>query len=301
VLPRALALALCLAVAAGCANHVRFDDEVRERETRDVIRATTRIQTREPVIAQAAVELALSADERVRVRRRETLVRLDEETPWRAQNELWEVPAGLVTVPVFLALRAADKLCLGLIPDDTIENGTDFSFAALNPALNVESTERLHAREVTRKSRELERAEEEQTRPLTDTPVVLSLGRGPSQRLSTDGEGHVRIELLALVNDVPATPPRMLRIEVAGEGARKTMVRELPLTRLISARVARAAKARATARAPGVSAEAAAQALVSLDALGFPESALALEHELRDRQHANSAWLSRLDLALADE
>lgn len=299
--PRALALALCLATAFGCANHVRFDDEIREFETRDVIRATTRIATREPVIGQPFVELALAADERVRVRRRETLVRLDEETPWRVQNELWEVPAGLVAAPLFVGLHAADKMCLGLIPDEAIDAGMDFGFAALNPGLNVESEARLRGREVSRRSRELERDEEDQTRPLADTPVVLSLAQGPSERVVSDAAGRVRIELLALVKDVPAVPPRVLRVEVAGEGARKPAVLELPLTRRIAARVARAAKERAAARAPGVSAEAAAQSLVALDALGFPESALALERELRDEQHANGAWLSRLDLALEDE
>lgn len=301
MLSRALALALCLAAASGCANHVRFEDEIREREAREVIRATARIETSGPVIAQSAVELSLSADEQVRVRRRETLVRLDEETPWRARNELWEVPEGLLTVPVFLALHAVDKLCLGLIPDEPIDAGMDFGFAALNPALNVESEARLRRHEVTRRSRELEPVEERETRPLTDTPVVLSLAQGPSQRLVSDADGRVRVELLALVNDVPAAPPRTLRIEVAGEGLRRATVRELPLTRPISARVVRAAKARAAARAPGVSAEAAAQALGALTVLGFPESALALEHELRDRQHANSAWISQLDLALADD
>jgi hypothetical protein len=51
-------------------------------------------------------------------------------------------------------------------------------------------------------------------------------------------------------------------------------------------------------RSSSISAEAAARGLVALDALGFPESALALEHELRDRQQRNASWLSRLDLAL---
>ena len=132
--------ALLLAfAAAGCANHVRFANEVRDHESREV--DERRDADRRAAVARAALtlELALTSEETLSVRRRETLVKLDEETPWRASEELWEVPAGLVAIPFFLAMRASDKLCLGLIPDDTFNHGLDWGFAALNPALNVES------------------------------------------------------------------------------------------------------------------------------------------------------------------
>ncbi|MFI5316491.1 MAG: hypothetical protein ACHQ6T_12385 [Myxococcota bacterium] len=301
MLSRALGLAFCVLAATGCANHVRFDEEVREHETRDVTRASARIEARDAVVAQPFVELSIEADELVQIRRRETLVRLDEETPWRAQNELWEVPTGLVAVPAFLALRASNKLLLGLIPDDVISSGTDFAFAALNPALNVESETRVRGREVSRRSRDLDTSEEQHRRPLAQTPVVFSLAQSPSQHAITDSAGHVRVELLSLLTDVPASPPHLLHIEVAGDGVRKTAVLELQLSRQIAARVVRAAQARAAARAPGASAESAAQALVALDALGFPQSALALERELREHRAADGAWLARLNLALEDD
>ena len=301
MLPRALALAFCVLTAVGCANHVRFDEEVRERETREVTRASARIESRDPVLGQPFAELTVEADEVVQVRRRETLVRLDEETPWRAQNELWEVPTGLVAVPLFLALHASDKLLLGLIPDQVIDSGTDFAFAALNPALNVESEARLRGREVSRRSRDLESEEAVHTHALAGTPVVFSLAQSPSQHVTTDNAGHVRVELLALVADVPATPPRVLHIEVPGEGARQTAVRELQLSHPIAARIVRAARTRAAARVAGVSAESAVQALLELDTLGFPQSALALERELREHRAADAVWLSRFELALEDE
>jgi len=58
-------------------------------------------------------------------------------------------------------------------------------------------------------------------------------------------------------------------------------VLELPLARQVSARLLRGAQVRAELRKAGGFADAVAQALVRLDALGFSESALALEHELR--------------------
>jgi hypothetical protein len=75
---------------------------------------------------------------------------------------------------------------------------------------------------------------------------------------------------------------------------------ELPLSRSLRSRLVRAARAREAALAPGVSADTAAQALDAIEALGFRDSAVQIERELRDRQHGNAAWLSRLDLALEE-
>ena len=300
MLRRVLTLGICLLAGAGCANHVRYEDEMREHESREVTRAVTRIAPREGVVAQPRAELTVTVDETVRVRRRETILRLDEETPWRAQNELWEVPEGLVAVPFFIAVRASNKMLLGLVPNDWIDSGMDFGFAALNPALNVEAPDRVVGREIGRKTRELDGGEEESSRPLAGAPVVLTLAVGPSQALHCDAAGRVQVDLLELVRGIPEPAPRVLHVAVAGEGLRAPASVELPLSRSLSSRLVRAARAREAALAPGISPDAAAQALDAIEALGFRDSAALIEHELRDRQHGNAAWLSRLDLALED-
>jgi hypothetical protein len=290
--------ALLLAfAAAGCANHVRFADEVREHESREVASAETRIET-PPSVAQPYLELALSSEETLSVRRRETLVKLDEETPWLAREELWEVPAGLVAIPFFLAMRASDKMCLGLIPDDTFNHGLDWGFAALNPALNVESAERVEGREIGRKTRELGNFEEHDSRVLGGVQISAAIPGHPKVVFASDPGGHARVELLRLVPDALQAAPRKIRIEVAGDGARAGSVVEVPIARPIAERLAEAVRERQRLRAAGISAEAAAHGLVALDMLGFPESALALEQELRERQQRNAGWISRLDLAL---
>jgi hypothetical protein len=290
--------ALLLAfAAAGCANHVRFENEVRDHESREVASAATRIAA-PPSLAQPYLELAVSSEETVSVRRRETLVKLDEETPWRASEELWEVPAGLVAIPFFLAMRASDKLCLGLIPDDTFNHGLDWGFAALNPALNVESSERVEGREIARKTTELGRVEEHDSRALGDVQIAAAIPGHPTVLFASDAGGHARVELLRLVPDDLHAAPRKIRIAVAGDGVRAGETIEVPIAHPIAERLAAAVRERQRLRSAGISAEAAARGLVALDTLGFQESALALEQELRDRQQRNAAWLSRLDLAL---
>ena len=283
--------------AAGCANHVRFADEVREHESREVASAETRIEA-PPSVAQPYLELALSSEETLSVRRRETLVKLDEETPWLAREELWEVPAGLVAIPFFTAMRASDKLCLGLIPDHTFNDGLDWGFAALNPALNVESPDRVEGREIARRTRELGRFEEHGSRALGGVAIAAAIPGHPKGVFAADAGGHARIELLRLVPDELRAPPRRVRIEVAGDGVRSGAALDVPISPRIAERLAEAVRERQKLRAAGISADAAARGLLALDTLGFPESALALEQELRDRQSRNAAWLSRLDLAL---
>jgi len=176
----------------------------------------------------------------------------------------------------------------------------DFGFAALNPALNVEAPDRVVGREVGRRSRDVDGGEERASRPLSGVPVVVTLAAGPSQALTCDADGRVRVELLELVRGVPEPAPAVLHVEVAGDGVRAPASIELPLSRALRARLVRAARARVAALAPEVSPDGAARALALLDGLGFRDSALRVEQELRDRQHANAAWLSRLDLALED-
>jgi hypothetical protein len=299
MLRRTCTLVLCLSAAVGCANHVRYADEMREHESRVVTDSVTRIESREPVIAEPSAALTVTADETVRLRRRETVVHLDEETPWRAQNELWEVPTGLVTVPFFVGVRASNKFFfLGMVPETWIGAGIDYSFAALNPALNVENEDRVVGREVSRKSRDIDEAESRAVRPLAGTPVVLSLAEGPSQTLTCDASGRVKIELLELLRGTPQQPPTVLHVEVQGDGLRPAATLELPLARGLRTRLVKAAHARDAALAPGVSPDAAARSLALIDNLGFRESASLAEQELRDRQHGNASWLSKLDLAL---
>jgi hypothetical protein len=194
-------------------------------------------------------------------------------------------------------MRASDKLCLGLIPDDTFNHGLDWGFAALNPALNVESSERVEGREIARKTTELGRVEEHDSRALADVQIAAAIpathgpvrerrGRPRARGAAAPGAGR------------PAC--RAARDSHRGRGRRRSRRRDdrVPIAHPIAERLAAAVRERQRLRSAGISAEAAARGLVALDTLGFPESALALEQELRDHQQRNAGWLSRFDLAL---
>jgi hypothetical protein len=294
-----IAVALVASALAGCANHVRYADEIRSHEKRDVELAATAIESRRPVLDGAWLELELSTDETLLVRRRETLVHLDQATPWCASEELWEVPAGLFMAPFFVAVRAVDRL--NVIPPAKVDAGLDWGFSALNPALNIESDARLRGREISRETRELGRSEEHSARPLGGVDVSLALADAPAVHVRTDPAGRVHTDLLALAPDSLTTAPHALWVRVPADGPRTAAALELPIARAEATRLMQAVAARRAARAAGVTPESAGRAMAELDALGFSESALSLEHELRERQAQNAAWLARLDLALRDD
>ncbi|MGH2898030.1 MAG: hypothetical protein ACRDMZ_05100, partial [Solirubrobacteraceae bacterium] len=203
-----------------------------------------------------------------------------------------------VCVPVLVMLRAVDLIGIGFVPEQNLEEFSDFAFTAMNPLLNLESESRLRRREVSRETEELDRSVQRDLRPLAGAKLALAFDPRSPHAFTSDARGRIRTELLPLVPMDLAGGPRSLRITVEGEGSRPPQVVEIPLSRVLAARLVQGVEVQRRALAPGASPELVGRSLAELDALGFSASALALETELRARTNANPAWLARLDAAL---
>jgi len=295
---RLLALVACAALLPACANHVRYSSDAFETRPRDLVHVATVVEPAEPVLTSPMVELELLADQTAVVRRLRTRVRFDESTPYKSGHELWEVPVGAICVPVLAVTRLIDLVGFGFVPDKSLDEFAGFSFAALNPLLNTESRSRVRKREVSRETEELDREVMRQLEPLAGAPVTLALDARAAKTLHSDARGRVRVELLALAPDTLPGRPRVLRVAVESDGERERHAIELPISRALGAKLARAIESRGRAQAPGATPEQVGRSLAELDALGFSASALALETELRARPGASAAWLARLESAL---
>jgi hypothetical protein len=290
--------ALVSALLPACANHVRYSSDAFETSSREVVHAETVVEPPAAVLVAPGIELELLADETAVVRKLRTRVRSDEYTPYKSGYELWEVPVGTVCLPVLVLVRVIDFAGFGFVPDDNLDAFAGWTFAALNPLLNLESDTRLRRNEVSRETEELDREVRRELRPLAGASVLLALDVHSPRPLTSDARGRVRAELLELAPDTLPGRPRALRVSVEGEGKRERQVVEIPLSRALGARLVKAMESRRRARAPGSSPETIGRSLAELDSLGFTSSALALETELRAREGANPAWLARLDSAL---
>jgi hypothetical protein len=227
-----------------------------------------------------------------------TRVRSEEYTPYRSGPETWEIPAGLLCLPAVAVVNGADAVGLPFVTERNREEFTHWSLVALNPLMNLESRSRVFRNEVSRESEELDRDVRRELRPLAGVRLALALDPRAPRRFTSDARGRVSVDLLALAPADLAGGPRMLRVSVDGEETREPHVVELPIARALSARIVRGARLRSAARARGASPETVGRALAALSELGFAESAVGLETELRARAAEDRAWLARLDDAL---
>jgi hypothetical protein len=299
MLRRWLALAASAALLPACANHVRYASDTFEREKRKVVYSDAVVERQTSILKTPDVELALAIDETVIVRKMRSNVRFDVYTPYRSGYEIWEVPVGLVCLPVLLVGRVGDVVGLGVVSDEKLDDFSDFTWSAMNPLLNVESESRVRRNEISRQSEELDRDVVRDLRPLSRAKLALALDARKPKTLTTDAHGRVQVDLLALAPDSLPGRPRVLRVAVDGEGKRAARVFDLALSQPLANSLVRAVDLRRRARAPGASPEAIGRSITELDALGFSAASLALEQELRTREYANLAWLARLDAALS--
>jgi len=295
---RALVFGSAVALLSGCVNHVRTSSESFEHSVRDVVNAETVVDAHARTLSKPRVDLTLTADETAVVKRVRTKVRSDEYTPYRAGPEWWEVPAGLVCLPVALVMNTGHTLGLGFSDAREVAEFTHWSFVAVNPLMNLGSESRMRREELSRESEEVGREVERTLRPLAGVRLALALDPRAPRRFVADAQGNVSVELLALAPPDLSGGPRALRVSVDGEEMREPHVVELPISRELGARIQRGVGLRAAARAPGASPEAVGRALAALASLGFADSAVALEMELRTRASADRAWLARLDSTL---
>lgn len=295
---RALALGSAAALLSGCVNHVRYSSDAFEHSVRDVVNSETVVDAHAPVLVAPRLDLELAADETAIVRRMRTVVRNDEYTPYRSGPETWEVPVGLLCLPAMLFANAGHAVGLDLAQPRSLGRFTSWTLVAVNPLMNLGAEGRMRREEVSRESEELDHEVRRELRPLAGVRLALALDPRAPRRFVADARGRVSVELLALAPPELSGGPRVLRVSVDGEETREPHVVELPISRALAGRIERGARLRAAARAPGASPEAVGRALATLATLGFSDSAVALETELRTRAADDRGWLARLDSAL---
>ncbi len=218
-----LSLALLVAAAGGCANSLRtleLDDGLERREL-----TTTRFEIRGPdgPLRASLVELAVEMEEVTVTSSTRSVRSVEEVTPYQAPRELYEVPAGVVALPLSFVWNALDVALLGFIPNERVEPFLDWAFAAANPFLNVESESRVERVDLGSQVRpgtdETRRAQ----RPAASQWIEVALDGGPSVRVATDERGQLSVFLdelpwprdLGIPQRVIATVPT-----ADGEGAR---------------------------------------------------------------------------------
>lgn len=288
---------LLLLLTTACANHIRFVESETDQSKQTVLEQAYAIDTPGGVIDQPQIELALFKQEVVETQSAKRITKTEELTPYRGGREAFEVPAGLVSLPLSFAFNLIDCLLFGYIPNDVVYGYTHWTFAALNPALNTESSDRKQTRVVEERTEETGRARETVRTALAGATVHAALDGAAPHRIEADANGGVRLELIDLLDPGSRRSPRRLTIQALPKGAAEAVLEESLFLDRSLARSLRLAGP-ALARAQGGSGEDRAIGIYALDQLGFRRRSAELHDQTFDQLRSDTATLESLQRRL---
>jgi hypothetical protein len=302
----AAGLGLTVWLAGGCANQLQ-QVEVVEVETRSETLASRVVVETETPLRSARTALEVARVDEIEDLTERRVVRQVEVTPYSGWRELYEVPAGAVAVPLSLGFNAANAVLLGYVPDAQVAAFTSWTYAALNPALNVESAARIERRRGEVLSSEVERHRREQRVPLPDAEAGVQLDDGPVTVLRSDARGMLPFHLLELVDPGRDLRPRKLVVTLAPAGSYQLSAGsyelpagsyELPVERDLAQRLRQARDALQAIALQRDDVRRLARAVFELDRLGFEDYSLSLEDEIAVQLHREPARLSEFSREL---
>ncbi|MFQ5513133.1 MAG: hypothetical protein ACE5FG_01750 [Myxococcota bacterium] len=286
--------ALLGVMAAGCVNHIReVEFEAREREA-EVKERRYEAGALPELLETARLELPLSQRERIETRIEITLTKVEEVTPYSAPRELYEIPLGLVSIPLSLATNLLGVILPGVVPGHVVSSYTAWSFAAANPALNTESPDRTAQREIAVETRQTDVRENIVEGPLGSWPVEVRYDAGAPVRLQTDSEGRLSFHVLeAGATGLSAVPRKLMLKVLSTDALAPPLELELYVDRGLARRIFTASRLLPVVEGETVSSNRLSQAVYALDRIGFKEYSLRLEDEIYARFEDSPAFLSR--------
>jgi len=287
-------LVLSAVLLSACANHVQFIDKETERTTQSITATHFGIDAPEGVLQAPHLRVSLFKDESVETVTQRTTTRFEEYTPYNGGREFYEVPAGLVSIPLSFTLNFFDCILFGYIPNELVNGYTFWTFAALNPMLNAESSKRIEKREVLTETQETARESRVVRQVLGETPIELLLDDRAPYVVATSPQGLLNIDLLPLVAGELSYPPRRLAIVLRdASGGAEHVRHSYYLDRDLSARLFRAAPLLAETALETATAEDLSRAVYALDRLGFREASAKLHDDIYARRARSLEFLDQ--------
>jgi hypothetical protein len=288
-----LAIAAAMLTLA-CSNHIRFVEFETKNLSADVKELRYQVDEAPEMIEGPKIELNYYREELIESRIDLTLTKVEEFTPYGPARELYEVPLGLVSIPLTLGFNVIGVILPGYVSRSAVNKYTDWTFAAANPFLNVESTKRVGRREVDVVTRTAEVRENLVQKPLANWPVEIHFDNDEAVRMETDEEGRISFHLLEVGTSSLSAPPRKLTLSVGSHKTPGDPLRlEFYVDRDLSRRVYEASKLIPVVNSPLVSSSRLSRAVYALDQIGFKEYSLRMEDQIYERFASNEAFLSR--------
>jgi hypothetical protein len=213
---------------------------------------------------------------------------------------------GLVLLPVAVVVNVLDFATLGLLPDKLTDVPLDWSFAGMNPFMNIESETRTERKLVKSDKKMIDEKEEFLKKPLSGKTLQVS-SSGASMDVGLDELGKADVSLIrlsALTTDIE-------KVTLAVNSDEKNAHKDLDVSRqlrsqleqasVITAKYSSLAETDPTPEAvAALNLAAFSSDLVALSKLGFESESLRIEKKARSlmTEEQKTAFKNELDKAL---
>lgn len=186
-----------LLLLSGCVNAIRTYDDTEDRIERIAIGSKNAVRfTPDPPENSEFTVTALRVNNQ-KVKKYQIFIHGEVVTPYEGWRKCYEMPCGLLLVPVSLCSHLVSAVTFGVYPFSISNHITDLAYSGLNPCLNWEDEDRSEKRPLESKEKLIDEAEEDQESPIPGAAITVATGDS-RRRLTADRFGTVKLPLVAL-------------------------------------------------------------------------------------------------------
>lgn len=294
--------------AVGCANHIKVDSHTETEVERQKLSQAVDIETNAgSLITVPLVNVQVQESQNFKVKTYEAKTDYDVVTPYQGLREFYEFPLGLVLLPLGVVVNILDVIpFFGMLPDKMTEPLLDWSFAGMNPFLNIESESRSERQLVKADKKLIDEKDEFLKKPMAGQPLRVDAG-GARLDLTLDEHGKTELSMIRL----SALTAELEKVSLAVNVDSKEVSREIDVSRQLRSQLGQAsaitqkyaalAQTEATPESiRDLDLAAFSADLVSLSKLGFESESLRIEKKalslMEEQQKAQ--FQAELDKAL---
>ena len=192
--------AAMICVCTGCANVVRPYDDTEDRVDRTELGVKrTVLFTPDPPNSVDFTATAATVNKQ-QVKRYQVFIHGEIVTPYEGWREIYEIPTGIVLIPVSLCSHIISVFTFGVYPFSFSNAVTDLAYSGVNPALNWESESRTEKQPLTSTEKLIDEQEEDKITPIQNATILVETGDF-NRKFTADKFGNVALKFVALERD----------------------------------------------------------------------------------------------------
>ena len=285
--------AALLLFVSGCANFIRTYEATEDRVTRSTVGSKNDVIFKPSIPVDSDFSAVAVTVNKEKVKKIQVFIRGEVETPYSWWREFYEVPCGLVLVPVSLCSHIISVFTFGVYPFSFSNQITDLAYSGLNPGLNWESESRSVKKVTESKEKVFDEQEEDKVIPIANAVVLLQTG-DIKRSLQTDKFGEVKVVLVGLdKKDSVFVGDREFKFSIKGKD--QMIPRQLLINRMFANKLLRARAAIQRYQHGKPSGKKLVQAVKALEELKFSRLAFQFEKQELTKHKNDAAFMAEFN------